>query len=61
MLLPYETRAYRGWCDEAGRGCWVRGIRAAVIFRKILRMRILNDSKQLSEKKRCKLRPVIEA
>ncbi|WP_298478254.1 ribonuclease HII [uncultured Maribacter sp.] len=48
--------------DEAGRGCLAGPVTAAAI---VLPMgfanSILNDSKQLSEKKRVKLRPVIES
>ena len=42
MLLPYmETGRIEAGCDEAGRGCLAGAVfAAAVIFRKILRMRI---------------------
>src|ERR1700712_5325156 len=47
--------------DEAGRGCLaVPVFAAAVILPKTFRNRLLNDSKQLTEKERDKLRPIIE-
>jgi ribonuclease HII len=49
-------------CDEAGRGCLAGPVfAAAVILPKGFRHEWLNDSKQLSEKQREQLRPVIEA
>lgn len=48
-------------CDEAGRGCLAGPVfAAAVILRPGFRCEELNDSKQLSEKERIRLRPVIE-
>lgn len=48
-------------CDEAGRGCLAGPVvAAAVIFPKGYRNKKLNDSKQLTEKVRCELRPIIE-
>lgn len=48
-------------CDEAGRGCLAGPVvAAAVILPKGVRLPMLNDSKQLSEKQREKLRPIIE-
>ncbi|KGL59531.1 MULTISPECIES: ribonuclease HII [unclassified Polaribacter] len=47
--------------DEAGRGCLCGPVvAAAVILRKDFTHPFLNDSKQLSEKKREELRPFIE-
>lgn len=47
--------------DEAGRGCLAGPVTAAaVILPKNFKNSILNDSKQLSEKKRTSLRPIIE-
>jgi ribonuclease HII len=47
--------------DEAGRGCLAGPVTAAaVILPKDFKNDILNDSKQLSEKIREKLRPIIE-
>lgn len=49
-------------CDEAGRGCLCGPVScAAVILPPSFECPELNDSKQLSEKKRAKLRPYIEA
>lgn len=62
MLLPYlyPDRIEAG-CDEAGRGCLAGAVfAAAVILPKGFRNELLNDSKQLSEKHRYELRPVIE-
>jgi ribonuclease HII len=62
MLLPYlnEGRIEAG-CDEAGRGCLAGAVfAAAVILPPDFRDELLNDSKQLTEKKRYELRPLIE-
>lgn len=61
-LLPYfdESKIEAG-CDEAGRGCLAGPVVAAsVILPKDFHHPFLNDSKQLSEKKRDLLRPIIE-
>lgn len=48
-------------CDEAGRGCLCGPVScAAVILPPDFSLPELNDSKQLSERKRSQLRPVIE-
>jgi len=48
-------------CDEAGRGCLAGPVvAAAVILPKKFRHEWLNDSKQLSEKRRMELKPIIE-
>jgi ribonuclease HII len=48
-------------CDEAGRGCLAGPVyAAAVILLDDFQCPFLNDSKQLSEKTRYKLRPIIE-
>ena len=48
-------------CDEAGRGCLAGPVvAAAVILRKNFKQPLLNDSKQLSEKKRILLRTEIK-
>lgn len=62
MLLPsMETGRIEAGCDEAGRGCLAGAVfAAAVILPEDFRNEDLNDSKQLSEKKRYKLRPIIE-
>ena len=61
-LLPYlsESRVECG-CDEAGRGCLAGAVyAAAVVLPSDFHDKELNDSKQLSEKKRYALRSVIE-
>ena len=62
MLLPYlEANWIEAGCDEAGRGCLAGSVfAAAVILPPDFKNDDLNDSKQLSEKKRYALRPVIE-
>ena len=62
MLLPYlEANRIEAGCDEAGRGCLAGSVfAAAVILPSDFKNDDLNDSKQLSEKKRYALRPVIE-
>ena len=48
-------------CDEAGRGCLAGPVfAAAVILPSDFYCEKLNDSKQLSEKERAELRPIIE-
>ena len=62
MLLPYhnETLIEAG-CDEAGRGCLAGSVyAAAVILPKDYHNPLLNDSKQLTAKKRYLLREQIE-
>lgn len=62
MLKPYFTDHIECGTDEAGRGCLAGPVTAAaVILPKNFRHPLLNDSKQLSEKKRQQLRPIIEA
>jgi ribonuclease HII len=47
--------------DEAGRGCLAGPVTAAaIILPKTFKNSVLNDSKQLSEKKRMLLKPIIE-
>lgn len=62
MLLPYiEVGRCEAGCDEAGRGCLAGAVfAAAVILPPDFRNELLNDSKQLSEKQRYALRPIIE-
>ena len=62
MLLPYlEADRIEAGCDEAGRGCLAGSVyAAAVILPPDFYNEDLNDSKQLSEKKRYALRPIIE-
>lgn len=62
MLLPYlQKDRLEAGCDEAGRGCLAGAVfAAAVILPPDFRNEQLNDSKQLTEKQRDILRPVIE-
>lgn len=62
MLLPFLHRdLIEAGCDEAGRGCLAGPVfAAAVILPKDFSCEELNDSKQLSEKRRDELRPLIE-
>lgn len=62
MLLPfYHKDVVEAGCDEAGRGCLAGPVyAAAVILPPDFHNDLLNDSKQLSEKKRYALRDVIE-
>ena len=49
-------------CDEAGRGCLAGPVvAAAVILPRDFSHPLLNDSKQLTEKQRELLRPIIES
>ena len=62
MLAPnYSNFSLEAGTDEAGRGCLAGPVvAAAVILPKDFKHPFLNDSKQLSEKKRDELRPIIE-
>ena len=62
MLQPYYHRdVIEAGCDEAGRGCLAGPVfAAAVILPPDFSDDLLNDSKQLSEKKRYALREVVE-
>lgn len=63
MLLPYfqSEDILECGCDEAGRGCLAGPVvAAAVILPNGFKSETLNDSKQLSEKKRLTLRKEIE-
>ncbi len=62
MLSPYMNfGVIEAGCDEAGRGCLAGAVyAAAVILPPDFHNEDLNDSKQLSEKKRYALRPLIE-
>lgn len=61
-LLPYlRENCIECGCDEAGRGCLAGAVyAAAVVLPPDFQNDCLNDSKQLSEKKRYELRAVIE-
>ena len=62
MLLPYyKEGVIECGCDEAGRGCLAGSVyAAAVILPPDFSNDLLNDSKQLTEKQRYELRPIIE-
>lgn len=62
MLLPFlESGRIEAGCDEAGRGCLAGPVfAAAVILPQDFSNDLLNDSKQLTEKQRYFLRPIIE-
>ncbi|CAL2104660.1 Ribonuclease HII [Tenacibaculum sp. 190130A14a] len=61
LKLNYSGFTLEAGTDEAGRGC-LSGpvVAAAVILPEDFQHELLNDSKQLSEKKRKELRPYIE-
>lgn len=61
LLSCLEENRTEAGCDEAGRGCLAGPVfAAAVILPDGYTNELLNDSKQLSEKKRDALRPIIE-
>ncbi len=62
MLLPhYYDGLVEAGCDEAGRGCLAGSVYAgAVIFAPDYHNELLNDSKQLSERSRYRLREIIQ-
>jgi ribonuclease HII len=61
MLQHFKTSKIICGVDEAGRGCLAGPVvAAAVILPKNFKHDFLNDSKQLSEKQRNELRPIIE-
>ena len=62
LKLNYSGFSLEAGTDEAGRGC-LSGpvVAAAVILPSDFSHPFLTDSKQLSEKKRDQLRPIIEA
>lgn len=61
LELKYKPNCLEAGCDEAGRGCLAGPVvAAAVILPEHFSNELLNDSKQLSEKQRAKLRPIIE-
>lgn len=61
-LLPFlEPNRIEAGCDEAGRGCLAGPVvAAAVILPDAFYHPLLNDSKQLTQKQRDVLRPIIE-
>lgn len=62
MLLPFcIPHVIEAGCDEAGRGPLAGSVfAAAVVLPQDFRNEMLNDSKQLTEKQREQLRPIIE-
>jgi ribonuclease HII len=63
MLLNYYIQGQlEAGCDEAGRGCLAGPVfAAAVILPEDFVSEVLTDSKQLTEKQRYELRPLIES
>lgn len=58
----FAPGVHEAGCDEAGRGCLAGPVyAAAVILPDDFTHPLLNDSKQLTEKQRYELRPVIES
>lgn len=61
LKLKYKACIWEAGCDEAGRGCLAGPVfAAAVILPDNFHNELLNDSKQLTEKQRDYLRPIIE-
>ena len=62
MLAKYfDKNLIEAGCDEAGRGCLAGPVfAAAVILPKDFKNKLLNDSKQLNDRQRKLLRPIIE-
>ena len=57
----YQTSLLEAGCDEAGRGCLAGSVfAAAVILPPDFYHPLLNDSKQMTERQRNTLRPIIE-
>lgn len=57
----FDTTLVEAGCDEAGRGCLAGPVfAAAVILPKDFSHPLLNDSKQLSEKRRYEARTIVE-
>lgn len=62
LLSNHSTFTLETGTDEAGRGCLAGPVTAAAVILPIdFKNEILNDSKQLSEKKRLFLKPIIES
>jgi ribonuclease HII len=61
LQLSYKKGLLEAGCDEAGRGCLAGSVfAAAVILPSDFKNELLTDSKQLTDKQRYALRPVIE-
>lgn len=62
LELKFHKELVEAGCDEAGRGCLAGPVyAAAVILPDNFHNDLLNDSKQLTERQRYALRPVIES
>jgi ribonuclease HII len=62
LATHFQKKLLEAGCDEAGRGCYAGPVfAAAVILPKNFHHPLLNDSKQVTEKNRNILRPIIEA
>lgn len=61
LASHYYTGKVEAGCDEAGRGCLAGSVyAAAVIFPEGYQNEALNDSKQLTDKRRKQLREIIQ-
>ena len=61
LIKRYSNHIFECGTDEAGRGCLAGPVTAAAVILPIdFKNSILNDSKQLSHKKRELLKPIIE-
>lgn len=61
LLNHYYDGLIEAGCDEAGRGCLAGSVYAAAVILPVgYENELLNDSKQLTEKKRYQLREMIE-
>lgn len=61
LKSSFQNKLIEAGCDEAGRGCLAGPVHAAaVILPRNYKNKLLNDSKQLSKKKRLILRNEIE-
>ncbi len=62
MLINFFTESFfEAGTDEAGRGCLAGPVTAAAVMLPVnFNNALINDSKQLSEKNRFNLRPIIE-
>jgi len=62
LKLKYSDYEFECGTDEAGRGCLAGPVTAAAVILPLkFKNEILNDSKQLSHKKRDLLKPIIES
>ena len=61
LETTFQTKLIEAGCDEAGRGCLAGSVfAAAVILPPDFHHPLLNDSKQMSERRRNELRQIIE-